>query len=50
MLATSGKEAWRKGACGHAWKAKVRDRTRAKGPSCPYCAGRRKPERPIRLD
>lgn len=50
VLATSGKEAWWKGECGHTWKAKVRDRTPAKSPSCPYCSGRRKPERPIRLD
>ena len=50
VLATSGKEAWWKGECGHTWKAKVRDRTRAKSPSCPYCSGRRKPERPIKLD
>lgn len=50
VLATSGREAWWKGECGHTWKAKVRDCTCAKGPSCLYCSGRRKPERPIRLD
>lgn len=43
-------QVWWKGECGYTWKAKVRDRTRAKSPGCPYCSGRRKPERPIRLD
>lgn len=50
VIATSSKEVWWKGECGHTWKAKVRDRTRAKSPGCPYCSGRRKPERPIKLD
>lgn len=50
VIATSSKEVWWKGECGHTWKAKVRDRTCAKSPGCPYCSGRRKPERPIKLD
>lgn len=50
VITTSSKEVWWKGECGHTWKAKVRDRTRAKSPSCPYCSGCRRPERPIRLD
>ena len=35
---------------GHVYQMAVRDRVRAKPGYCPYCSGRKRPERPIRLD
>ena len=34
---------------GHVYQMAVRDRVRAKPGYCPYCSGRKRPERPIRL-
>lgn len=48
MLA-SGKQFWWRGPCGHVWKAKASARAKPKVSTCPYCAGRRKPERPVDL-
>ena len=36
--------------CGHVYQMAVRDRVGAKPGYCPYCSGRKRPERPIRLD
>ena len=33
VIVTSSKKVRWKGECGHTWKTKVRDRTRAKSPS-----------------
>ena len=41
---------WWRGECGHVYQMAVRDRVRAKPGYCPYCSGRKGPERPIRLD
>ncbi len=41
---------WRRGECGHVYQMAVRDRVGAKPGCCPYCSGRKRPERPIRLD
>ena len=41
---------WWRGECGHVYQMAVRDRVRAKPGYCPYCSGRKRPERPIRLD
>ena len=46
----SRKPAWWRGECGHVYQMAVRDRVRAKPGYCPYCSGRKRPERPIRLD
>ena len=48
--AISRKPVWRRGECGHVYQMAVRDRVRAKPGYCPYCSGRKRPERPIRLD
>lgn len=40
---------WRREECGHVFEAKVCNRARANHPGCPYCSGRRTPERPINL-
>ena len=45
----SARVRWR-GECGHVYQMAVRDRARAKPGYCPYCSGRKRPERPIRLD
>lgn len=50
VQAISRKLAWWRGACGHVYRMAVRDRVRAKPGYCPYCSGRKRPERPIRLD
>lgn len=50
VQAVSRKPAWWRGECGHVYHMAVRDRVRAKPDYCPYCLGRKKPERPIRLD
>ena len=50
VQAVSRKPAWWRGECGHVYQMAVRDRVRAKSGYCPYCSGRKRPERPIRLD
>ena len=50
VQAISRKPAWWRGECGHVYQMAVRDRVRAKPGYCPYCSGRKRPERPIRLD
>ena len=50
VQAISRKPAWWRGECGHVYQMAVRDRARAKPGYCPYCSGRKRPERPIRLD
>ena len=49
VMPTSGKQFWWRGPCGHVWKAKVSARAKPKVSTCPYCAGHRKPERPVDL-
>lgn len=41
---------WWRGLCGHVYQMAVSDRVRAKPGYCLYCSGRKRPERPIRLD
>ena len=50
VQAVSRKLAWWRGECGHVYQMSVRDRVGAKPGYCPYCSGRKRPERPIRLD
>ena len=50
VQAVSRKPAWWRGECGHVYQMAVRDRVGAKQGYCPYCSGRKRPERPIRLD
>ena len=50
VQAISRKPVWWRGECGHVYQMAVRDRVRAKPGYCPYCSGRKRPERPIRLD
>ena len=50
VQAISRKSVWWRGECGHVYQMAVRDRARAKPGYCPYCSGRKRPERPIRLD
>ena len=50
VQAISRKSVWWRGECGHVYQMAVRDRVRAKPGYCPYCSGRKRPERPIRLD
>ena len=50
VQAVSRKPAWWRGECGHVCQMAVRDRVGAKPGYCPYCSGRKRPERPIRLD
>ena len=50
VQAVSRKLAWWRGECGHVYQMAVRDRVGAKPGCCPYCSGRKRPERPIRLD
>ena len=47
---TSGrnKTVWWRVGCGHIFELKVCVRAKAKSPSCPYCSGRKVPERPIK--
>ncbi|MEF9875308.1 MAG: IS21 family transposase [Gordonibacter sp.] len=50
VLPTASKVVWWKGLeCGHVFDMPVYQRTAASQTYCPYCAGRRKPERPIDL-
>ncbi len=49
VQAISRKLAWWRGECGHVYQMAVRDRVRTKLGYCPYCSGRKRPERPIRL-
>lgn len=48
--AISCKLVWWHGKCGHVYQMTVRDRVRDMPVYCPYCSGRKRPERPIRLD
>ena len=50
VRAASRKPAWWRGECGRVYQMAVRDRVGAKQGYCPYCSGRKRPERPIRLD
>ena len=50
VQAVSRKPAWWRGECGRVYQIAVRDRVGAKPGYCPYCSGRKRPERPIRLD
>ena len=50
VRAISRKLVWWHGECGHVCQMAVSDRMRAKPGYCPYCSGRKRPERPIRLD
>ena len=50
VRAVSRKLVWWRGECGHVYQMAVRDRVRAKPGYRPYCSGRKRPERPIRLD
>lgn len=50
VQAISRKLVWWRGECGHVYQMAVRDRVRAKPGYCPYCSGRKRPVRPIRLD
>ncbi len=50
VQAVSRKPAWWRGECGHVYQMAVSDRVRAKPGYCPYCSGRKRPERPIRLE
>ena len=50
VQAISRKLVWWRGECGHVYQMAVRDRVRARPGYCPYCSGRKRPERPIRLD
>ncbi len=50
VQAISRKLVWWRGECGHVYQMAVRDRVRAKPGYCPYCSGRKRPERPIRLN
>lgn len=50
VQAISRKLVWWRGDCGHVYQTAVRDRVRAEPGYCPYCSGRKRPERPIRLD
>lgn len=50
VQAISRKLVWWRDECGHVYQMAVRGRARAKPGCCPYCSGRKRPERPIRLD
>ena len=50
LHAHAGAMVWWCGECGHVYQMAVRDRVRAKPGYCPYCSGRKRSERPIRLD
>ena len=49
LHAHAGAMVWWRGECGHVYQMAVRDRVRARPGYCPYCSGRKRPERPIRL-
>lgn len=44
----SNKPVWWRAACGRTFQLKVCVRAKAKVPSCPYCSGKKVPERPIK--
>ena len=50
VMAISGKQAWWQGPCGHVYKMAVKSRVADRPCYCPYCSGRKKPERPIKTD
>ena len=50
VQAISRKPVWWRGECGHVYQMAVSDRVRAKPGYCPYRSGRKRLERPIRLD
>ncbi len=50
VQAISRKLAWWRGECGHVYQMAFCDRVRAKPGYCPYCSGRKRPEKPIRRD
>ena len=50
VQAISRKLVWWRGKCGHVYQMAVRDRAGAKPGCCPHCSGRKRSERPIRLD
>lgn len=50
VQAINRKLVWWRDECGRVYQMAVRGRARAKPGCCPYCSGRKRPERPIRLD
>lgn len=50
VKAINRKLVWWRDECGRVYQMAVRGRARAKPGCCPYCSGRKRPERPIRLD
>ena len=48
--ARTTRKVWWLGLCGHTYDMSVGKRTRAKVSHCPYCSGKRVPERPVKLD
>ena len=50
VQAISCKLVWWSGECGHVYQMAVRGRAGAKPGCCPYCSGRKRPERSIKLD
>ena len=44
----SNKAVWWRAGCGHVFELKVCVRAKAKAPSCPYCSGKKVPERPVK--
>ena len=52
VIANSNKRVWWKCEEGHEWSGLIANRARRgeADPGCPYCSGRKRPERPIRLD
>lgn len=50
VQAVSRKFTWRRGECGHVYQMADRDRVGAKPGYCPCCSGRKRLDRPIRLD
>ena len=47
VMATSGRQAWWQGPCGHVCRIPVKGRVADRPGCCPYCSGRKKPEMPI---
>lgn len=50
VQAKSNKLVWWHDVCGHTYQMSVRNRVKARPGYCPYCSGRKKAERPIKLD
>ncbi|WP_165043806.1 zinc-ribbon domain-containing protein [Adlercreutzia sp. ZJ138] len=44
------KKVWWKDKCGHVYEMTVKNRVKARPDYCPYYSGRKKPERPIKLN